>query len=165
MTYDHWKTTEPDSGGEPLEKPVYTESDVDKITQDLRAENARLREALRALVARIDASRPWYGVLEPELTAARAALAGTKSEHSDNSPDEISDWRAHVREETSQRYVIAWRSRLSGVTDCTTSAFTHAEAEKICQSMNRQNHTVYHWPKEVAEDRSKPALTPSPNGA
>ena len=36
---------------------------------------ARLREALGELVARIDASRPWYGVLEPELTAARAALA------------------------------------------------------------------------------------------
>jgi len=50
VTYDHWKTTEPDSGEEPPEKPVYTESDVDKITADLRADNIELmRELKRAL--------------------------------------------------------------------------------------------------------------------
>ena len=142
MTYDHWKTTEPDSDEEPPpEKPVFTESDVDRIMAELRTENARVKAELAQLQA----------ALQPTSECDQAYIAAF--------------FRARAALGTAQRYVIAWRSRLTGVTDSTTSAFTHAEAEKICQSMNRQNHTVYHWPKEVAEDRSKPALTPSANGA
>jgi len=58
---------------------LYCASKTKGLTADgdgaLAAAAPDLQAALRELLARIDASRPWYGVLEPELTGARAALA------------------------------------------------------------------------------------------
>lgn len=37
MTYDHWKTTEPDDGDEPKDNRVFTEADLREAVEDMRA--------------------------------------------------------------------------------------------------------------------------------
>ena len=74
MTYDHWKTTEPDSDEAPPEKPVFTESDVDKITADLRAENARVKAELAQLQAALQTTSECDEAYIAAFLRARAAL-------------------------------------------------------------------------------------------